>query len=203
MVRLDRIIPHAEDVLALEPEELAGPILETLQSGREPFSLRSYVGLLFQLNNEAYPQVHRQKIGRAIAEAWNWLEHEGFLAKDPDQSTAEWRFLTRRARQHRTASDLDSYRKASALPKLLVHERIRDKVWSTFLRGDHDTAVFQAFKEVEVAVREVGGYKVEDIGPPLMRKAFAKDNGPLTDTSTTQADQEGSRSPLRRRHRLL
>jgi uncharacterized protein (TIGR02391 family) len=190
MVRLDRIIPNPEDVLELEPEELAGAVLETLQADRAQLSLGNYVGLLFQQRNEAYPQQHQHGIGRAIAEAWNWLEREGFLARDPKQPAADVRFLTRRGRKYRTAADLARYRMASALPWLSVHFRIREKVRSTFLRGDHDTAVFQAFKEVEIAVREACSFGQSEIGAPMMRKAFAFETGPLTDRQATKAEQE-------------
>lgn len=65
----------------------------------------------------------------------------------------------------------------------MLHPIIAHKVWSTFIRGDYDTAVFQAFKEVEVAVRKAGNYSLEDYGVALMRKAFNKSKGPLTDLS--------------------
>lgn len=113
MARLDRIIPEAEYLLALEPEELAGAVLSSLQDEREPVALLNYVGVLFQLHGEAYPQEHQTQIERAIAEAWSWLESQGFLAPDP-RERGEWRFLTRRARQHRTADNVAAFRKASA-----------------------------------------------------------------------------------------
>jgi uncharacterized protein (TIGR02391 family) len=68
-------------------------------------------------------------------------------------------------------------------------------VWPLFLRGDHDVAVFQAFKEVEVSVRKAanakgGGFPDDLVGVTLMRKAFHPDNGPLTDTSRVTAERE-------------
>jgi hypothetical protein len=54
MARLDRVIPDAEHLLALEPEELADAVLFSLQDEREPVSLLSYVGSLFQFQDEAY-----------------------------------------------------------------------------------------------------------------------------------------------------
>jgi Protein of unknown function (Hypoth_ymh) len=39
-------------------------------------------------------------------------------------------------------------------------------------RGEYDTAVFQAFREVEVAVRSAGKFPAEQFGKELMRKAF-------------------------------
>jgi uncharacterized protein (TIGR02391 family) len=188
MARLDRIIPQPEQLLALQPEELASAVLASLQDEREPVGLLDYVGRLFQFNNEAYPQEHQTRIERAIAEAWNWLESHGFLASDPRERGRC--FLTRRARQHRTPDDMTTFRKASALPQLLLHPRIRAKIWSTFLRGDHDTAVFQAFKEVEVTVREECAYEPTDLGVPMMRRAFASETGLLTDKSAPKGEQQ-------------
>jgi uncharacterized protein (TIGR02391 family) len=67
---------------------------------------------------------------------------------------------------------------------------IAQKVWSAFIRGEYDTAVFQAFKEIEVAVRTAGAYSFTDIGVALMRKAFDPSNGPLTDRSLPEAERE-------------
>lgn len=76
------------------------------------------------------------------------------------------------------------------LPKRMLHPVIAQKVWATFLRGDYDTAIFQAFKEVEVKVRSAGGFGVEELGTTLMRRAFHPDEGPLTDTSVPSAERQ-------------
>ena len=60
----------------------------------------------------------------------------------------------------------------------------------TFVRGDHDTAVFQAFKEVEVAVRRASSLSDTDIGVNLMRTAFHPKTGPLSDQSVSGAERE-------------
>lgn len=85
---------------------------------------------------------------------------------------------------------VEAYRKANLLPQKLLHPTIAQKVWATFLRGDYDTAVFQAFKEVEVAVRDASKLPDTEIGAPLMRRAFQAGSGPLTDTSRPTAEQE-------------
>ena len=76
------------------------------------------------------------------------------------------------------------------LPEHELHPLIAQKVWSVFLQGDYDPAVFQAFKQVEVAVRNVGNYEDADIGVPLMRKAFHADTGNLTNPNQQPAEQE-------------
>jgi hypothetical protein len=56
-------------------------------------------------------------------------------------------------------------------------------------------AVFQVFKEVEVAVRNAAnakgaGYPDDLVGVTLMRRAFHRGNGPLTDTTLVTAERE-------------
>jgi uncharacterized protein (TIGR02391 family) len=46
--------------------------------------------------------------------------------------------------------------------------------------GEWDTAVFKAFGEVEIAVREAAALPQERLGEKLMRTAFG-DGGPLAD----------------------
>ena len=44
------------------------------------------------------------------------------------------------------------------LPKLELHPAITQKVLPIFENGIYDSAVFEAFKQVEIAVRKAGGY---------------------------------------------
>ena len=73
------------------------------------------------------------------------------------------------------------------LPEHELHPVIAQKVWGIFLQGNYDLAVFQAFKQVEVAVRKAGGYEENDRGTDLMRKAFHTDTGNLSDQSRLSA----------------
>lgn len=187
---LQALLPKAADLLALEPEELAGITLEHLNAlplhERRSISPDNFVNPLASPVNH-YPEQQRESIGRALMEAWSWLEREGLLAHKP--ASTGFYFITRRGERLKTAIDVNAYRRANILPKDSLHPDIAIKVWGTFLRGDYDTAVFQAFKEVEVAVRTVGGYTNADFGPELMRKAFGT-TGKLTDTSLLKGEQE-------------
>jgi uncharacterized protein (TIGR02391 family) len=182
------LMPDHEALLALEPEELAGIVLEYLHSfstqlNRYNFSLSDTV--------KEYPYQHQAEISRALMEAWVWLEREGLLAPKPGDS-GNWVFITRRGRKLEKAVDVEAYRKTNLLPKQLLHPVIAYKVWSLFLRGEYDTAVFQAFKEVEVAVRDAGGYGKKDYGVNLMRQAFHPQNGTLTDANQLPAEKEAT-----------
>lgn len=189
---ISSIIPDAESLLALEPEELAGVVLEHLNSihPTEARSLLNINNICVEFGVKGYPHEYYERISQALMEAWVWLEREGLIAPRPGEQTHGWVFITRRGQRLRHAVDLDAFRRANLLPKAILHPIISQKVWSSFLRGEYDTSVFQAFKEVEVAVRTAGGFADIDIGVELMRKAFNKDTGPLRDPSVPDAERE-------------
>lgn len=188
--RIHDIIQDPETLLALEPEELAGVVLEYLNSIDEKTegSLNRYNFGLSHTVRE-YPQSHQDAISRALMEAWVWLEREGLIAPKPGEG-GEWVFVTRQGRQIKNREGLDSYRRSDLLPRHLLHPTIAQKVWSAFIRGEYDTAVFQSFKEVEVVVLEAGKFTPADIGEKLMRRAFDVDNGPLTDKNLPEGERQ-------------
>lgn len=185
------MLPDAETVLALEPEELAAYVLEYLRVAgpmergnlnRDNFGLQSTV--------KDYPREYQDRLSKALMEAWVWLEREGLIAPKPGEvGNSHWIFVTRRGERLANKKAFDEYRQATKLPKEILHSVIIDKSWPLFIRGDYDTAVFQAFKEVEVSVRAKGKFKPTDIGVDLMRKAFGE-KGPLRSTSRPEAESE-------------
>ena len=210
---LFEILPDAEELLSLEPEELAGPLLVCLVSlndnqrmkpeGIISFSAMSSVMQHMSDSKEKdlnlnYPSECHDKVLFALMEAWQWLEREGFVAPRPTSllgsTTVAYRteyFVTRRGLRVETAEALETYQKANLLPKARLHPIIAQKVWSLFLQGDYDTAVFQAFKQVEIAVRKKGNYAETDLGVSLMRDAFHPEDGSLTDLNQQQAEKQG------------
>ena len=76
------------------------------------------------------------------------------------------------------------------LPKAQLHSMIPQNVWSSFSQGAYGSAVFEAFKQVEIAVRKEGNYEATDYGTDLMRKAFHIDNGNLTDQNQPRAEKQ-------------
>ena len=188
---LHSIIPDPEILLSLEPEELAGVLLQHLNSLPEQERNRINKHNFSLLDGEiarGYPPEHRPDILQALMEAWMWLEREGLLAPKPGDINRS--FITRRGQQLKNAADVVAYRKANILPQKLLHPLIGQKVWATFLRGDYDTAVFQSFKEVEVQVRTAARFDDSVIGTDLMRKAFNVDDGPLTDMSKLKSERQ-------------
>lgn len=192
MTSLAELIPDHEVLLDLEPEDLAGNMLQVMNSGSDNrmMTLSAWLHWLFNGANPPYPSQARDAVFRAVAEAWSWLEVQGLVVW-PDEANGRngYRIPSRRGEKLTGAEAFGQYLRGSALPKEDLHPRIVSKVRLLFLRGDYDTAVFQAFKEVEVAVREAAELPNSMIGTSLMRKAFATNSGALADSSLLEAEQ--------------
>lgn len=194
--KLIEVVADPKVILALEPAELGGLALQFLNSletsdrnsllNPGPFCTQAY----------EYPESYQKPIEQALMEAWVWLESEGLVARKPGDLVGGWSFITRRGRRIISEDDFNSYRTSSLLPRDLLHPLIVQKTWSLFIRGEYDTAIFQAYKEIEVAVRNKGGFEDTDIGVSLMRKAFHKDTGPLTDHSLQNDAEKDSMAHL-------
>jgi uncharacterized protein (TIGR02391 family) len=185
---ISSIIPYVEDLLALEPEELASVLLQYVD-GLPDHDRHRHNAFNGETIVRGYPQDRHEDIKRALMESWIWLESEGLIAPRPG-SDRDWIYITRRGQRLIKSEDFESYRRASLFPKHQVHPVIVQKVYNAFLRGEYDVAVFQAFKEIEIAVRTAGNFSSTDLGSSLMRKAFAVQNGPLVDTNEISAEQQ-------------
>lgn len=188
------IFPPLDAVLKMEPEELAVFLLEFLCECEED---RDSSGFLHRYNltlGSAFKGYCEYKdndrLARALTEAWVWLEREGLIAPRPGDSSGEWIFITRRGKEFRKSGDIGKFKARQVLPTQSLDPQLMAKVESAFLRGEYDTAVFVAFREVEITTRGLGGFGTGDIGVPLMRKAFKLKTGPLTDTNQEEGEQE-------------
>jgi uncharacterized protein (TIGR02391 family) len=200
-------VPIPDDLLRLDVEEVAWVLLVHLASfGNDSGDGRVWGGgrisqynYFNHLDSRPVYGSRREDVNKALLEAWGWLQQEGFVVREPASGGAENYFLSRRAKQLQTRADFEAYRKATLLPRGQLHALIAARVYPTFLRGEYDTAVFQAFREVEIAVRAAGRFPADLVGVDLMRQAFKPVNrpnqpvqprGPLTDTNLPVAEQE-------------
>lgn len=187
---LNTIVPDPGVLLSLQPEEIAIVLLEALdpQPGANYNRynlLRPGPGSLTEL----YPKQTQEAVSRVLAEGWSWLQAEGMLVQNPEDSYGSSFIATRRGIELRKRENFESYLKAGLLPKNLLHASLRPKVYGAFLRGEYEVAVFQAFREVEVAVRTAGGFSETDLGVTLMNEAFKPSVGPLADKAEPEAEQ--------------
>ena len=191
------VLPNPEDLLALGAEDLGGVVLElapgVIQNGA--FSIDDLLASVFPRIGPSYPQGTHRPVMLALAEALSCLTNQGLIVRDPTQ-LANWYVITRQGKALRTRADVDAFRKGRVLPVELLQPTLAEKVRPLFLRGDHDVALFQALKVVEVAVRNAANakganYPDDLVGVKLMRKAFHPEGGPLTDASLVIAEREG------------
>lgn len=183
------IFPPIDTALELEPEELAPFILRHLQQmGGKNINRYNYT-LGTSPEMVEYAGSHLEEFKKRVMEAWIWLEREVFLAPRPGDQ-GEWRFITRRGERILQDEDWKSYAKESLLDTKTLDPVLARKVKPLFLRGDYDTAIFQAFKEVEVRVRKEGKYSNSDYGVDLMRKAFNPSTGALTNKKSEEAEKK-------------
>lgn len=195
MPTLFDLLPDADAVLALEPEELAGVTLELLidEQRGEP-SKAHPVNFTCNETIGRYPTEKLNELSFAMAEAWNWLVREGLLANKPGNSYG-WYFVTRRGQQLKNRGGVAEYRKSFMLPRSILHPKILEACWSPYFRGEYDTAVFKAFRELEIEIREAGQYPAEMVGTDLARRAF-HGNGALSDKTAPAAERDALSSMM-------
>lgn len=193
MTTLIEVLPDEEQLLSLEVEELAAFVLRIagtqLQNG-----IVSLSNLSLTRNEHGSPRfspAREKEIQLAVAEAWVWLEANGFLVPAQGYNgTQGFRVFSRRARKLDEAADLRMFARARRIDKSALNPRIANQVWAAFMRAEFDVAALIAMKAVEVAVREAGSFPDGHIGTDLMRTAFHKETGPLTDKEAEVSERE-------------
>lgn len=174
-LKIEEILPNPEDFLQLETEEVAEILLSYFnqlpEDDRE--RLNRYNFTLSSGPLASYAGDNFEGIAKVVMEGWCWLEREALIAPKPGQQQC-WYFITRRGRKLIGKKDFASFRLARLLPRDLLHPSIELSSSSAFVRGHYDTAVSQAFREVEVVVREKSCLSDNDVGVRLMQKAFGE-----------------------------
>jgi uncharacterized protein (TIGR02391 family) len=174
-----QFFPPMQEIPNMEPEELGPFILRHL---KRDGSLHNRFNFFTCVPNE---------VASYLMEGWVWLEREGFIAVKPNDQFGLQYFVTRKGDRVAAKEDFEAYKKAAMFPAYIDAVLIR-MVKPLFVRGDYDTAVFRAFKEVEVRVRKKADYGNDKYCRDLMVQAFGP-NGPLTDKSAPKGDQDAVR----------
>jgi hypothetical protein len=115
-MKLYDLVPDAEALLALEPEEFAGILLEYLNAlpppERENLNRGGYGHSHYV---QEYPPPKQDALRRAMMEAWVWLEREGLIVPKPGSDG--WSVLSRRAQRLRTRLDPVAGTKGALRPR--------------------------------------------------------------------------------------
>ncbi len=195
MHTLSSLIPDVDVLVNLSQEELAEVVLQLAEEHRQhnKIHIQAIASQISGLpgRNGGYPQNRIPEAEVALSEAWHWLTVQGLLIPElGTNGNNGWMLLSRRAEALLANNGFRSYARSVSFPKALLHPSIADAVWIDLARGDLETAVFKSFRAVEIAVRTAGKYADINVGIPLMRKAFDKATGPLTDLQQPEAERE-------------
>lgn len=196
MPRLTDYYATGNELLAVPVHELAEMVLrlaqDRRQAGRQMVHVQAFEQDIQGANGQpGYAMHHQEEVHSAIAEAWSWLETAGLLVRAHGMNgTNGWFVVSRAGWRVLADNNFARFRRQASFPKELLHPSIADEVWADLLRDRLDIAVIVAFRAVEVAVRDAGGYGANDLGIPLMRRAFDPRTGPLRDPDKTEAERE-------------
>jgi len=185
-MNLRSFFPTHQDLESAPVSAVASALLKTLapelRNGEESFSIYNTV------IQASYLYDGRWECERAVSEAFGWLAARNLICGAPRQDSQT--ILTREGLHAAKTSDLVSWVADRELPEALLHPDIVRECMINFRLGKFDTAVFEAFKTLEVAIRHAAGLPAADIGVHLARKAFKPIDGVLSDLTTEPGEQQ-------------
>jgi uncharacterized protein (TIGR02391 family) len=189
---LSKILPYPDTILELTIEELAFHVLKCIQQKEKEgdlntLNIHNFIGTL---GSEKYSEENKEKerIIKAVVESWCWLEREIMIAPRPENTRLY--YITEFGELLLKESGVAKYVSSKILNKDVLDPILARKVYPIFIRGDYDTAVFQAFKEVEIRVRTAASMSPESHGTNLMREAYKQVSGKLSDKNRPKAEQQ-------------
>jgi uncharacterized protein (TIGR02391 family) len=184
--------PKFEDIENSRPDDLGAEIVLELQTRQGRYFSPS--NFPRELASRYQPERMSTEFGSAVHEAMAWARRELLLIQDPTADIpSDALILSRRGRVF-TRDHIERLRLERLLPDLLLHERIRQVCVDIFNTGHHQAAVFEAFRILEVGIREAAGYGQNEHGETMINSAFnEKTGGPLVDATAPESEQRAMR----------
>ena len=195
MEELYKNYPDPDEILNLEPEELAEIVLFILQEKEEVFCLDNCISEIpfaeeRRFDKNGYPQDRKYEVDLAVSEAFSCLRALTLIVDKPGSSEGIWMVLSRRARRMETKRDFQQFVRVRQFNRDALHPEVAGKVWNTVLRGEFADAISSAMQIVEIAVREAGKFDDSLVGIKLISAAFGP-KGSLRDKKAHEAEEEG------------
>jgi len=191
MPSLKQLLPDADAIVRMHTADLAGYVLEVLMSAdamnRGQWNRRNFC---MEASKEFgnYERGPVQEVGVACSAAWSWLESNGLICRHPEQDN-EWFVPTPRGRDVSNHQGLRQLISNEQLPEHFLHPEFVVNVRPLFLQSRFETAVFEAFKTLEVAIRAAASLGDDSIGVVLASRAFHPEDGALTDTALEKGER--------------
>lgn len=181
--------PTVESLEQAGVAAVAGALLKALlpktRNGESSFIVRNEISEV----QRAY-EARQWEAGRAASEAFNWLQARGFVCQAPGSDVGIF-ILTREGLKAAHVHDFPAWSADRDLPESLLHAQIAAECMTSFRAGKFDTAVFEAFKALEVAMRTGAQLGPELLGTRLAARAFHPDDGPLTEKGQDGGERTG------------
>ncbi len=177
-----------EEFLSLPIEELAFGFLRSMVSISNSRWSRNWIGSEQTAVSHGYTFTNT-RLRRRFLEIFDWLVFQGYVAAEADASSG-WYYITEKGLSAGRENDGLATHKASQLLSNRLHPLIAQRARSFFALGEFESAVLMSFREVEIRVRNLGGFDETEIGVPLMRKAFRPHGGKLTNQKLDAGEQE-------------
>jgi hypothetical protein len=159
--------PTAERLLEALDVELERAVLlrvvEYCADQMHPWTTRDVVSNeLFERDGYEYNVRDRNEVEKAVGRAWRELENSG-LVEEPDSDNGKngYRMPSMKGKAVAAGIDFAGAKVRARFTRDMFHASLPDAVWNAFRAGDYDTAVFEALKAVEIAVRKKGLAKTE------------------------------------------
>jgi uncharacterized protein (TIGR02391 family) len=183
----------------MTPDEFAWALLEDMQARlKDPISgmanrgslAESIISVGIYQSNPQPMHEFAQRVNKAGREAFALLEKWGVAeAAEGMNGRNGYMVLTDKGKSTTERTDFERIRVRCLLREEMLHPLLRGKIFGYFAGDDLGTSVFEAFKLVEIEVREAGRFPAKEHGKALMFKAFAI-GGPLAKPGQGKADSE-------------
>lgn len=186
-MELKDLYPDAPAILAAPLPELAAALLRQLARKLSGPHASECAHNFLNGSREQYGNSY--EACRAISEAWGWLERHGLLCQHPRNGPG-WVTITRQGEYLAREQNFAAWLQDRELPPEFLHQRVRKEALPLFQQGRFDTAVFEAFKTLEVRIREAAGLGPDWIGTKLVARAFHPETGELTDRGSEPGERQ-------------
>jgi uncharacterized protein (TIGR02391 family) len=189
------IVQSPENIPAMTSEELAYALLEDMQARLENpiagmLNRNSVAEGIMSVASFQWMQSPREvatRINKPAREAIALLERWGLAEPADGMNGRNGHMVTERGKSTTERTDFERIRMRGFLREDMLHPLLQGRIYNYFAADDLGTAVFEAFKTVEIEVSGAGHYGEKEIGKTLMCKAFSP-KGPLSKPQDDKGD---------------
>jgi uncharacterized protein (TIGR02391 family) len=189
------LMASVDDLLSLTPSQRDGILLKCVAqraNSTDPMATKyvfeeEIVGLYPVGIKASYPK--SIAANDALMESWQRLLSVGLIMQAPGQA-ARMMTLTSKGREAADSVIFEEITVRQRLSRDMLHHDIQGSVYDSFANGSYDTAVRDAFVQVEISVRDAANLPANLIGVRLMREAFNPTSGTLTNMALPISERE-------------